>query len=90
MLIHPLLERQYPWSRAGIMGIKSIGTLILLAGVAISACGWLITRRFSAEVNYDGVGRFRLTRAGFAWFVGYLLIILGICTAAVSLMLLFL
>jgi len=72
------------------MGTKSIGTLVFLAGAVISTCGWLITRRFRAEINYEGIGGFRFTPAGLLWFVGYLLIILGICTAAVSFMLLFL
>jgi uncharacterized membrane protein len=69
---------------------KSIGALMLLAGIVIVASGWFLTGKFRAEANYQGIGSFRFTSRGLAWFAGYLLIIFGFSVASVSLMLLFL
>ncbi len=72
------------------MDRKSIGALMLLAGLVILACGLFLKKKFDAKANHRGIGSFRFTSVGFAWLAGYLLFILGFCVVLVSLMVLFL
>ncbi len=72
------------------MGKKSIGVAMLLLGIVMIACGWYLRKKFHAEASYRGIGSFRFTPGGFAWFVGYLLFIFGLSAVLVSFMLIFL
>jgi hypothetical protein len=70
------------------MGHKGLGILFLAASLVIAACGLFIARKFRAEASYNGIGSFRITWGGLAYFCGVLLIIFGVCLVLPSVLLL--
>ena len=72
------------------MAKKTIGIIMLLLGIVMISCGWYLKKKYNAEATYTGIGSFRFTQGGFGWFIGYLLIILGLSSVGVSMVLLFL
>jgi hypothetical protein len=75
------------------MGHKGIGLLFLIGGILVWACGSFIAGKCKDKVNYSGIGHVKLTRAGIAYAIGYLvgclLSVFGGCAALVSLFLIF-
>lgn len=67
-----------------------MGVAFILAGLCIIMAGRFLVKQFSTEAHYSGIGSFRLTRGGLAWFLGYLLVIFGSSAAFVGAMLLLL
>jgi len=67
-----------------------VGMLMALGGGLCVAIGSRCIRKFRAETNYSGIGGFRFSISGAAWLAGYLLVILGVSLACVSVMLFFL
>lgn len=61
------------------MGAKTVGLLCLAASLLIASCGFLLTRKFRAEASYQGIGSFKMTWRGLAYFCGVFLIIFGLC-----------
>ncbi len=61
-----------------------IGWIFGIAGAALAAGGYLVTRKFSAVANYSGIGGFTVTPGGCLYFVGVLMIILGLCSILVG------
>ena len=59
------------------MRYTGLGILFAAGSLLMVTCGLFITRKFRAEATYRGIGSFRITWGGLAYFLGVLLIIFG-------------
>ena len=58
---------------------KTFGFGILAVSVLVAGFGFLLVKKFRAQTTYEGIGSFRMTWHGIAYFCGVLLIIFGLC-----------
>jgi uncharacterized membrane protein len=61
------------------------GLFALIGGICIFA-GFRLTKRFSAVANYRGIGGFRLTLGGLAYYLGVILIVVGMAFVGVGIL----
>jgi hypothetical protein len=58
---------------------KALGLGILAVSFLVAGSGFVLVKKFRAEATYEGIGSFRITWRGVAYFCGMLLIIFGLC-----------
>ena len=69
---------------------RFIGAAFIVFGFCLLMAGRYLLKGFRRDANYSGIGGFRLTRGGLAWFIGYLIVICGSSAVFVGLIVLFL